>query len=109
MRTSNRDHIGSVIVDVPSTSPKLVRDEILETAGSLINGDRRQTYGDAADSFGRIAGLWTIILDHDVSPGDVARCMVAMKLARLSGSDEHRDSWIDIAGYAALGAEVAGA
>lgn len=105
----NREHIGQRIVDVPEQPPRLVRDEILDTARTLINGDRRQTYGDATVSFSRIASLWTVILDTDVSPGDVARCMVAMKLARLSGSDEHRDSWIDIAGYAALGAEVAGA
>lgn len=109
MNTPKPEHLGSRIEDVRFIPEKLVRDEILDTAAQLINGDRRQTYGDAQESFGRIAALWSIILNTQVSPADVARCMVAMKLARLSGSDEHRDSWVDIAGYAALGAEVAGA
>lgn len=109
MKPVNRDHIASRIEDVRMQPEPLVRDQILETAGQLINGERRQTYGDAQESFDRIASLWSIILGTNVSAADVARCMVAMKLARLSGSDEHRDSWVDIAGYAALGAEVAGA
>lgn len=87
--------------------PKRTRDDILETAQQIINGDREQTYGSAVKSFEQIAALWSVILDTDVSAPDVARCMVAMKLSRLSGNNEHRDSWVDIAGYAALGAEVA--
>jgi hypothetical protein len=84
-----------------------MREVILDTAKELISGDREQTYGSAHESFNRIARLWEVILDTPVTATDVARCMVAMKLSRLQGNDEHGDSWIDIAGYAALGAEIA--
>lgn len=33
--------------------------------------------------------------------------MIAMKLSRLVQTPGHRDSWLDIAGYAALGHEIA--
>ena len=36
----------------------LKRDEILETAKSIINGEREGTYGKAEDSFKTIAALW---------------------------------------------------
>jgi uncharacterized protein DUF6378 len=37
----------------------------------------------------------------------VALCLGAMKIARLTAAPGHRDSWIDLAGYAACGAAVA--
>lgn len=44
-----------------------------------------------------------------VSSGDVAALLALMKIARLAHSPDHADSWTDLAGYAALGAEVSGA
>jgi len=40
-------------------------------------------------------------------PTDVAQMMVLMKIARLENSPTHMDSWIDVAGYAACGGELA--
>ncbi len=94
------------VMTVPDQTMR-VRSKVLETANSLVAGDREQTYGDAAESFERIATFWSAIIGVDVTPTDVARCMIALKLSRLQGNDEHRDSWVDIAGYAALGAELA--
>lgn len=84
------------------------RDELLDAAKATINGDRAHDYGSALLSFGRIADLWTAVLpvERALLPADVARAMVAMKLARLTHTPEHEDSWLDIAGYAALGAEL---
>lgn len=83
-----------------------IRQEILETAGRLIDGDRDVDYGDPAVSFARIAQMWSALLGTTITPGQVAQMMVAMKLSRLTHTMSHRDSWIDIAGYAALGAEI---
>jgi hypothetical protein len=33
--------------------------------------------------------------------------MALVKIARLANSPDHMDSWIDIAGYAACGGEIA--
>ena len=42
-----------------------------------------------------------------ILPSDVAIIMALVKIARLAASPGHEDSWIDLAGYAALGAEIA--
>jgi hypothetical protein len=39
-------------------------------------------------------------------PWEVAALMILMKLARLANNRAHRDSWADIAGYAACGADI---
>ena len=58
-------------------------------------------------NFRRIAALWEPILGCPVEPHEVALCLAALKIARLVEADgDHRDSWIDLAGYAACGAEV---
>jgi hypothetical protein len=36
---------------------------------------------------------------------DVAAMLALLKIARLQQSPNHRDSWVDLAGYAACGAE----
>ncbi len=81
------------------------RKEILEKAESLVNGPRAQDYGDAYDNHERIAQMWSVLLDTDVSVSQVYQCMVAVKLARLIVTPDHEDSWIDICGYGALGGE----
>ena len=83
------------------------RDEILTTAETLINGDRAKDYGDAAENFQRIADLWSPILGVDVSATQVALALTQLKVARLITSNGHTDSWVDAAGYIALGGEIA--
>ncbi len=81
------------------------RSEVLKTADDLINGDRQNDYGEAADSFKAIGQLWSAYLGVDVAPHDVAHMMCLLKLARLRNGP-HTDSSIDICGYAALGCEL---
>lgn len=83
------------------------RVDILQTAESLINGDREKDYGSARDNFTRIGNLWAEIFGHPVTPEQVALCMNQVKVARLVVTPDHRDSWIDGAGYFALGGEIA--
>jgi Domain of unknown function (DUF6378) len=71
---------------------------VLEEAGALVDrGEREQEYGTPAESFGRIAGLWSTYLGRELTAQDVAAMMILLKVAR--GLDK-RDTLIDIAGYA---------
>jgi len=88
----------------PSGKKKMKRDEILETAQSLINGARASEYGDAKENFQDIADLWSVFLSRPTTRQEVAVCMVLVKSARLMKSNTE-DSWVDICGYAALGGE----
>lgn len=84
------------------------RDNILEKAKEIINGDRQGTYGKPEDSFQMISELWSSYLKCDVSSVDVANMMVLLKVARNAGGVYKDDNWIDICGYAALGGEIQG-
>ena len=82
------------------------RDHILDTAKSIINGERQGTYGKAEDSFKVIADLWSGYLPVKVTPTDVANMMILMKVARNASGVYKEDNWVDICGYAALGGEI---
>ena len=81
------------------------REEILTKAESLVNGPRSKAYGDAHENHERIAKMWSVLLDKEISVSQVYQCMVAVKLSRLIVTPEHEDSWVDICGYGALGGE----
>ena len=68
----------------------------------LIEGERAESYGDAKENHARIAAMWTALLEKEVTPNQVYLCLIAVKMSRLVESPRHRDSWLDIAGYAAL-------
>lgn len=86
----------------------MTRKELLAKATTIVTGERDAQYGGPEDSFGRIAKLWTAYLGTDIGPEDVAIMMMLLKVARLGSSGyQSMDSWIDIAGYAACGAEIA--
>jgi len=81
------------------------RYKVLGEASDLINGDREIEHGQPRHTFRRIAKMWSGYLCQDISPSDVCVMMVLLKAARL----RHKlsdDSFIDMAGYAALGSEV---
>ncbi len=73
---------------------------ILEEAGSIIYGAREKDYGDTLENFSRLAAIWSAILGTTVTPEQVCLCMVALKMSRLVHQPGHRDSIIDMAGYA---------
>jgi hypothetical protein len=82
-------------------------EEILDTAKGLITGDRNKVYGDAREDFTRTGKLWEQVLGVEVPPEKVAMCMALVKFGRLTNSPDHEDSWVDAAGYIALGGEIA--
>lgn len=80
------------------------REQLLEKAMECVTGQRAHDYGEVEDSFGTIAQLWGVYLDKTISCEDVAALMVLLKIARIKGGST-ADSWVDVAGYAACGAE----
>ena len=83
------------------------RDAILATAAGLIDGERAAQNGDALATHQRIAGMWSAYLGVPVGPVDAAAMMALLKVARVRVNPAHADNWIDLAGYAALGGEMA--
>lgn len=83
------------------------REEILARAKNIVSGDRDKIYGIPENSFGHIARLWSDYLGCTIRPCDVANMMILFKIARSQYNPDHYDSWVDIAGYAACGGEVA--
>ena len=81
------------------------RKQILNKAEKMINGPRAKDYGDAHENHQRIAMLWSVLLNTEVTVAQVYQCMIAVKLSRLIETPEHEDSWLDICGYSALGGE----
>lgn len=84
------------------------RQDILDTAKNIITNDRAATHGGAEDSFGAIANMWSEYLGVNITQHDVCAMMVLLKVARIKGNAKHLDSWIDIAGYSAIGGEISG-
>lgn len=94
--------------DHPTPAPQQnTRARILQTAEGLVNGDRNVQYGDPRADFQRTADMWSAYLGVDVAPHDVAALMCLLKVSRIRWSPEKEDSWVDLAGYAACGADCA--
>lgn len=83
-----------------------IREKTLTKAISCVCGDRERDYGTPEDNFGTIARLWTVYLDTAIAPVDVAMMMALLKVARIKNGGGTGDSFVDLAGYAACGAEI---
>ena len=77
-------------------------------AEDYITKDRAAPHGEAENNVANIAAVWSICLGTEVSMKQVALMMVLLKVAREAQSDnpDHYDNWVDMVGYAALGAEL---
>lgn len=90
----------------------MTRHEILMAADQCVNGDREEDYGKPEDNFAVIAKFWNIYLsdiprDPGIDATDVACMMALMKIARINSGRIKADNFIDLAGYAACGGEIA--
>ena len=95
--------------NIPLMPPRKV---LLQEAINITAGDRNVAYGNPEDNFQNIADYWNTYLTQRVGGAtvgvrltsqDVAHMMILMKMARLATNPGHRDSLVDIAGYAACG------
>lgn len=84
---------------------KMTRAECLHTAEEIVTKDRNSQYGEPEDCFALIARLWTDYTAVNLSSADVAAMMILLKVARVRNGKAKDDSWVDMAGYAACGAE----
>lgn len=95
-----------------------MRRRILETAAAHVCKDRQASHGAPEQSFHSIARLWNGYLNNhmaskgvvatlQLTPADIALMMSLMKVARAQYNPQYDDNWIDLAGYAACGADVA--
>ena len=85
----------------------MTRTEILDAARQCVTVDRAATHGAVEDTFGRIAALWSAYAEHRFEPHDVAAMLALLKVGRIKANPGHADNWIDLAGYAACGGELA--
>lgn len=83
----------------------MTRKELLEKAMQATT-ERAIQYGKPENVFEQIANLWSAYLGLDLGAVDVAMLMVLFKVARAQSNPQNMDSWIDMAGYAACGAEM---
>ena len=79
--------------------------DTLKAAAECVCGSREEDYGSPEDNFAVIAALWTAYTGTDVTPKDVAMMMALLKIARAKAGSKP-DTYIDLAGYAACGAEI---
>lgn len=87
----------------------MTRQETLQSALLAVTQDRQATHGRPERSFEVIAGLWSVLLGQTITPAQAALMMASLKVARAWDNPAHGDNWTDLAGYAACGAELAGA
>lgn len=82
------------------------RGNILDEAKRLIHTDRQKDYGHPLINHQRIAKLWSVILEKEITPAQAALCMAMVKAARLVQTPDHEDSYIDGAAYFAIAGEL---
>lgn len=88
------------------------RESLLDEAKQLTTGDRNNSYGppdqdfrrtaEAANAYGYRGPDGRLLYGHDI-----ALLIMLVKISRLMWTPGKRDSWVDIAGYAACGYEAA--
>ena len=86
---------------------KMTRAETLDKAKQCVCGQRENEYGSPEDNFQSIAALWSVYKNTDFTATDVAMMMALLKIARIKTGTSTEDSFVDLAGYAACGAEIA--
>lgn len=91
------------------------RSEILQKANEAVTSTRNASYGEPQDDFACTSELWDSYITRItqvrgiplIRPSDISAMMILLKISRLANSPGDTDHWIDIAGYAAIGAEIA--
>lgn len=93
----------------------MTRAEVLDKAKECVCTDREGQYGAPENNFALIAAFWNVYLESKYSEieyssvieaCDVAMMMALLKVARIATGKPKADNFIDLAGYAACGAEI---
>jgi len=91
----------------PARIELVTRQSVLDEASKLINEDRASDYGDPKVMHQLIGDFWSTYLglETKLTPDQVAMMMALMKIARSTSSPKF-DTYVDLAGYAALAGEM---
>jgi hypothetical protein len=83
-------------------------ENILQEAQRITSQDRARTYGSALADARRWAQVCSALIGLEVRPEHFPLVMLAVKLSRLSQACGcwHRDSVVDIAGYARVAEKI---
>jgi hypothetical protein len=84
----------------------MTRAETLDRAKQCVCGQRVNEYGSPEDNFQLIANLWSAYKNTEFTAIDVAMMMALLKIARIKTGTATEDSFVDLAGYAACGADI---
>lgn len=88
----------------------------MTNAEKALDGQKKE-YGSPENNFRLIASMWEPYIrqrcvghgaDVSIRPEDVAMLMALLKIARICTGTGTADSFVDLAGYAACGGEIAG-
>jgi hypothetical protein len=94
---------AEVMADIAAGPPPGV--QMLLDAAHVFD-ERGKTYGDAAAHWRDVALVWSSVSGAHINADTAVKMMIAVKLLRLKASPNHMDSITDIAGYAAVLANV---
>lgn len=98
-----KDWLQETIMNTPTPETDAAtpdsQQSISEEAAAIVAGERQSDYGDANESFARIANLWSAYTGSTIEPWDVAQMMILLKVSRAKTSKK-RDTLVDIIGYA---------
>lgn len=83
------------------------RKTCLDTACSMVNGERQGDYGTPERNFAAIARMWSDYKGIEFTELDVAILMALLKVARIQTGRFKEDSFVDACGYLACGCEIA--
>ena len=75
-----------------------IKETVTAEADRIVSGDRGAAYGRPIDDFSKTAVLWGPILKVEVTPEQVALCMIMVKVSRELNKAK-RDNLVDICGY----------
>lgn len=84
---------------------------VLTTANRAVSVDRQKVHGDAATNLAHTANLLNAYFGYKkagdvISAKDVAMVNILQKMSRSCFNEKHADHYVDIAGYAALAADI---
>tara|TARA_S200002703_G_C3728162_1_gene223777 strand:+ start:442 stop:801 length:360 start_codon:yes stop_codon:yes gene_type:complete len=83
----------------------LIRNVVLAQAKDAVK-ERGESYGKPSDNMMNCADLVQAHLGVPISPFDIGVINILQKISRLQNDPFHIDSWVDIAGYAAITCEA---
>jgi uncharacterized protein DUF6378 len=77
---------------------------ILEKANEIVYSqteNQKRQYGSIQESFSRTAEIATILCGKEITPKDVARIQISLKLSRETNAHKE-DNLVDLCGYASI-------